>query len=124
VLTKLSWKCGVLSAILAIFCGGAISDAAAQETAVLFAGSGLQSQRVEPQWIPYVLGPRELREEIRSLPMEQRPYRPMHFYGNTIRREYYRGSPAPLPRDIFEASNSLFRPRSASPLTPRILSRR
>jgi hypothetical protein len=26
------------------------------------------------------------REYIRSLPIEQRPNRPLHFYGNTVRR--------------------------------------
>jgi hypothetical protein len=32
------------------------------------------------------------REQIKSTPIEQRPYRPLHVYGNTIRRRHARGS--------------------------------
>ncbi|MDA7992807.1 MAG: hypothetical protein MPJ25_07165, partial [Pirellulales bacterium] len=30
------------------------------------------------------------REKIENTPIEQRPNRPLHFYGNTIRRRHYR----------------------------------
>ncbi len=30
------------------------------------------------------------RREIRSMPIEVRPSRPGHFYGNAVRRNYYR----------------------------------
>jgi hypothetical protein len=30
------------------------------------------------------------RREIRSMPILERPSRPGHFYGNTVRRNYYR----------------------------------
>ena len=30
------------------------------------------------------------RSEIRSMPIEARPSRPGHFYGNAVRRNYYR----------------------------------
>jgi len=38
------------------------------------------------------------RDQIRSLPIEARPNRPIHFYGNAVRRRYHRGaSPAAPP---------------------------
>jgi len=30
------------------------------------------------------------REQIKSTPIEQRPYRPLHVYGNSIRRRHAR----------------------------------
>lgn len=30
------------------------------------------------------------REQIRQLPIVERPYRPAHFYGNAVRRRYHR----------------------------------
>jgi hypothetical protein len=32
------------------------------------------------------------REQIKSIPIEQRPNRPLHVYGNTVRRRQSRGS--------------------------------
>jgi hypothetical protein len=32
------------------------------------------------------------REQIKSTPIEQRPYRPLHVYGNTVRRRHARGA--------------------------------
>ncbi|WP_146520210.1 hypothetical protein [Stieleria varia] len=32
----------------------------------------------------------DLRHAIKSMPIECRPSRPLHFYGNTVRRRYYR----------------------------------
>lgn len=37
-------------------------------------------------WYPYVVARREDREWIRNTPIELRPNRPMHFWGNTRRR--------------------------------------
>ena len=37
----------------------------------------------------------EEREKIESTPIEQRPNRPLHFYGNTIRRRHYRNVSQP-----------------------------
>ncbi|TWU16590.1 hypothetical protein [Allorhodopirellula heiligendammensis] len=54
----------------------------------------------EPGWSPVVVARGEYRDQIKSLPMEQRPYRPLHFYGNTVRRMHYHGTPAPTLRDI------------------------
>ncbi|MEL7498510.1 MAG: hypothetical protein AAFN77_12935 [Planctomycetota bacterium] len=32
----------------------------------------------------------EQRRQLRAMPIEQRPYRPFHFYGNTVRRRMRR----------------------------------
>lgn len=52
----------------------------------------------EPGWSRAVIATGDQRATIRALPIEQRPYRPLHFYGNTVRRMHYRGTPLPLPR--------------------------
>ncbi|ADG67062.1 hypothetical protein Plim_1228 [Planctopirus limnophila DSM 3776] len=49
----------------------------------------------EPGWLPVVVATGPLRTQIDATPIELRPYRPLHFYGNTIRRVYYRGTPMP-----------------------------
>jgi len=33
----------------------------------------------------------ETRQQIQSTPMLERPYRPLHVYGNTARRRHHRG---------------------------------
>ena len=48
-------------------------------------------------WYPYVIARGADRVAIQSTPMACRPYRPMHFYGNAVRRSYFRGSPALMP---------------------------
>jgi len=65
----------------------------------------------EPGWSPIVIPTGQYREQIKSMPIEMRPYRPLHFYGNTIRRNHYRGNPAPMPRDISTTATELIRPR-------------
>ena len=51
------------------------------------------SAQQEPGWSPVVIPTGAYREAIKSMPIELRPYRPFHFYGNTIRRNYYHGAP-------------------------------
>jgi len=63
----------------------------------------------EPDWYPYVVARRTDRVVIQNTPMHQRPYRPMHFYGNAVRRAYHRGTPAPLPRDIIRSATVVWR---------------
>lgn len=58
-------------------------------------GNGRPQAGVEPGWSPVVIARGEFREQVRSLPIEQRPYRPLHFYGNTVRRLRHRGTPLP-----------------------------
>ena len=65
----------------------------------------------EPEWYPRVFVRGEQREIIKSTPIELRPNRPLHFYGNTVRRSVYRGNPAPLPRDFLNTTAALIRRR-------------
>ncbi len=71
----------------------------------------------EPGWYPRVIAPPEMRPLIQATPMELRPYRPMHFWGNTVRRMHYRNNPLPLPRDLANTSTSLLR-AVAPPVPP------
>jgi hypothetical protein len=43
---------------------------------------------------PRVIAFGETRETIKSTPITQRPYRPLHVYGNSVRRRHQR-TPAP-----------------------------
>lgn len=54
----------------------------------------------EPGWTSRVLKLGPEREISEQTPILERPYRPLHFYGNAVRRNYYRGNPLPMPRDI------------------------
>lgn len=37
----------------------------------------------------------ETREQIQNTPILERPYRPLHVYGNTVRRRHHRGTAKP-----------------------------
>lgn len=71
----------------------------------LFAASVAWAE--EPGWKGTIVARGELRQEIKSMPILERPYRPLHFYGNTVRREYYRGVAAPLPRDLVNGTRAI-----------------
>lgn len=50
----------------------------------------------EAGWSPVIIATGAYREQIQSTPIELRPNRPLHFYGNAVRRDFYRwSSPAP-----------------------------
>jgi hypothetical protein len=42
---------------------------------------------------PIVVG--QARQEIKRLPIEQRPNRPLHVYGNSVRRQHHRATTRP-----------------------------
>jgi len=65
----------------------------------------------EPGWYPFVIARGEDRIKIQNTPMHERPYRPMHFYGNTVRRVAYRGTGVPGRRDLARITTSLIRRR-------------
>ena len=65
----------------------------------------------EPSWYPYTIARGMDRDWIRETPIELRPYRPFHFYGNTQRRRFYRGNPLPQARDYRDTFRSLIRRR-------------
>ncbi|WP_160148207.1 hypothetical protein [Rubripirellula obstinata] len=51
-----------------------------------------QATAQDPGWSPTIIATGQYREQLKSMPIEQRPYRPLHFYGNSVRRNYYRGT--------------------------------
>lgn len=58
----------------------------------------LNSQLNSPTgYYPYAIARPEDRVWIRSLPIEQRPSRPLHFYGNRVRQAYTVG---PIDRNV------------------------
>jgi hypothetical protein len=67
-----------------------------------------------PGWMGVVVARGELKQEIESTPIVDRPNRPFHFYGNTVRREYYRGSALPRPGDFLKGGAALVLKRKAS----------
>lgn len=60
-----------------------------------------------PGWLGVVVARGELKQEIESTPILDRPNRPFHFYGNTVRREYYRGSAGPRASDVVKGGAAL-----------------
>jgi len=54
-------------------------------------------------WSPSVIATGQERQKIRSTPIEQRPNRPLHFYGNTVRRMHHRGTPLPSVSELAPA---------------------
>jgi hypothetical protein len=63
----------------------------------------------EPGWHgrPILFGAQ--RAHMKSLRLLDRPYRPFHFYGNTVRRRHFRGRGLPMPRDFVLGAVSLVR---------------
>jgi hypothetical protein len=51
----------------------------------------------EPGRMGVVIARGELRQQIKATPIQDRPNRPLHFYGNTVRRAYQRGAARPSP---------------------------
>ena len=60
----------------------------------------------EPGWVGVIIARGDLREQIESTPILDRPYRPLHVYGNTVRRNYYRGAPGPRVRDVAQGAGA------------------
>lgn len=46
------------------------------------------------------------REQLQSTPITQRPYRPLHVYGNSVRRRHERATPARTPASRPRPSSS------------------
>ncbi len=62
----------------------------------------------EPSWSGSVIARGPQRERLLATPITERPYRPFHFYGNAVRRNYHRGTILPAPRDFIDTGTSLF----------------
>ena len=71
----------------------------------LFCASAASAQ--EPGWWGVVFAQGEQQRRIEATPILERPYRPFHFYGNTVRRQFYRGTPLPEPRDFINGAAAL-----------------
>ena len=56
----------------------------------------------KPGWLPVIVARGELKQQIESTPIVDRPNRPLHFYGNAVRRKYYRGNPLPQSGDTVQ----------------------
>lgn len=54
----------------------------------------------QPGWSPVVIARGEYRQQLQATPIEYRPNRPLHVYGNTVRRRYHQGTYLPAPRQI------------------------
>lgn len=72
-------------------------------TAILSLVAGLTlfvtaSSAQEPGWSGVIIARGELRQQIEATPILERPYRPLHFYGNAVRRSHYRGSSLAIRR--------------------------
>lgn len=70
------------------------------------------AEAAEPKWQGNVIARGEERERIENTPILERPYRPLHFYGNTVRRRHYRGTAVPAPRDVVGAAGAVSGRRS------------
>ena len=68
--------------------------------AVLAASFSSAAVGQEPGWTNRVLVAPEERPQHEATPIIHRPYRPLHFYGNTIRRLHYHGRVLPTPNEL------------------------
>jgi hypothetical protein len=69
------------------------------------------SPPTEPGWLGVIVARGELKQWIDATPIVDRPNRPFHFYGNTVRRRYYRGSALPRPEDVIKGGAALINNR-------------
>jgi|GEM_PF-1380788 len=76
-------------------------------TSGLVLGMAIGTLAAEPSWDSRVIKRGADRDRINSMPIEDRPNRPLHFYGNTVRRIHHRGSAMPLPRDVSKGVRAL-----------------
>jgi len=78
-----------------LFVGPNPASAASNPSAAPTASNG-------PGWLGVVVARGELKQQIESTPIVDRPNRPFHFYGNAVRRKYYRNNPLPQPTDSIQ----------------------
>src|SRR5690606_16942948 len=84
---------------------------AAITVVIAIAASRQHAAAAEPGWTNQVIARGALRQTIRATPIEQRPYRPLHIYGNTIRRIHHRGTPLPSIAEVVALPLRLILPR-------------
>lgn len=76
---------------------------------IVFTANLSMANAQEPGWTTRVLKVGEDRRQTNAQPIIERPYRPLHFFGNTVRRQYYRGSVLPTPKDLSQTVRMLTR---------------
>ena len=54
----------------------------------------------EPGWTSRIIVPSSEEAIRQATPIVERPYRPLHFYGNTVRRMHYHGRVRPSVTEI------------------------
>jgi hypothetical protein len=64
------------------------------------------SNAAETGWLPVIVARGDLKQEIESTPIVDRPNRPFHFYGNTVRRRYYRGAAVPRAENVVNGGSA------------------
>jgi len=69
----------------------------------------------EPGWWGVVIADPYTQAQIDQTDILLRPYRPFHFYGNTVRRMFYRGNPLPTIQDVADSVQALFEGPTAFP---------
>ena len=57
-----------------------------------------EAAAAEPTSVRTIIPTGQERAIVKSTPIEMRPYRPLHVYGNTVRRRHYHGTAIPMPR--------------------------
>ncbi len=88
--------------------------------------SCLTSFGQEPGWYPRMIAPPEIRPMIQATPVELRPYRPLHVWGNLQRRTYHRGTVLPSVGDVWQSTGGVIldpRPQAILPPVIRVLNR-
>ncbi|HBE71800.1 MAG TPA: hypothetical protein DDW52_26960 [Planctomycetaceae bacterium] len=74
---------------------------------IAFACVASTTTAAEPGWTNRVIKVGQDRVVSDATNILVRPYRPLHFYGNTVRRMHYRGNPMPTPRDLWQTTRQL-----------------
>ncbi|MEI8371800.1 MAG: hypothetical protein WCJ35_03085 [Planctomycetota bacterium] len=95
---RMSLAALVLSAGM-MFVGSSAAVAASNPSAAPTASNG-------PGWLGVVVAHGELKQQIDSTPIVERPNRPFHFYGNAVRRKYYRGASSPKKSNMAKGGES------------------
>ena len=74
----------------------------------------MSTQAQEPGWTSGVIKRGNVRTQSRNTPILRRPYRPFHFYGNTVRRMHYQNRLFPSTEELRKTVQMLNEPNSRS----------
>lgn len=72
----------------------------------------------EPEWSRAIILSGPERYQLNQVDPVLRPYRPFHFYGNALRRSYYRGNPLPTMEDLERGFSAILPPTEGPPPPP------